>query len=161
MSCRDNFVYAHIQWETTWQCKIIPDIANIMVLTHWGRVTHIFVSKLTITVSDNGLSPDRCQAIIWTNAGILLIEPLGTNFNEMLIKVHTFSFKKIRLKVSSGNWWPFCLGLNKSSSIIQLYLLRIKSELMYGTPLHCPHNPPHPTPPSHPNPHPTCFVVVK
>ena len=32
---------------------------------------------------DNGLSPGRCRAIIWTNAGILLIWPLGTNFNEI------------------------------------------------------------------------------
>ena len=31
--------------------------------------------KLTILGSDNGLSPERRQAIIWTNAGILLIEP--------------------------------------------------------------------------------------
>ena len=34
--------------------------------------------------SDNGLAPDRRQAIIWTNAGILLIGPLGTNFSEIL-----------------------------------------------------------------------------
>ena len=50
-------------------------------LTHWGRETHICVGKLTIIASDNGLSPGRRQAIIWTNAGILLIGPLGTNFN--------------------------------------------------------------------------------
>ena len=42
-------------------------------LTHWGRVTHICVNILTIIGSDNGLSPGRRQAIIWTNAGILLI----------------------------------------------------------------------------------------
>ena len=51
-------------------------------LTHWRRVTHICVNKLTTIVSDNGLSPGRCQAIIWTNAGILLIWPLG-NFGEI------------------------------------------------------------------------------
>ena len=51
-------------------------------LTHWGRVTHICVSKLTITGSDNGLSPGRRQAIIWTNVGILSIGHLGTNFSE-------------------------------------------------------------------------------
>ena len=34
--------------------------------------------------SDDGLSPGRRQAIIWTNAGIVLIRPLGTNFNEIL-----------------------------------------------------------------------------
>ena len=45
-------------------------------------MTHICVSKLTIIGSDNGLSPGQHQAIIWTNAGILLIGPLGTNFNE-------------------------------------------------------------------------------
>ena len=81
-------------------------------LTHWGRVTHICVSKLTIIGSDNGSSPDRYQAIIWTNAWILLIGPLGTNFSEILIKILTFSFKKMRLKVSSATRWPFCLDLN-------------------------------------------------
>ena len=54
-------------------------------LTHWGRVTHLCVNKLTIIGSDNGLSPDWRQAIIWTNAGILLIGPLGTNFSDILI----------------------------------------------------------------------------
>ena len=49
-------------------------------LTHWGRVTHICVGNLTIIDSDNGLSPGRPQAIIWTNVGILLIGPLRTNF---------------------------------------------------------------------------------
>ena len=40
------------------------------MLTHWGRVTHICVGNLTIIGPDNGLSPGRRQAIIWTNAGI-------------------------------------------------------------------------------------------
>ena len=82
------------------------------VLTHWGRVTHICVSKLTIIGSDNGLSPDRHQSIIWTNAGLLLIGPLGTNFSEIVIEILTFSFKKIHLKVSSARQQPFCIGLN-------------------------------------------------
>ena len=82
------------------------------LLTHWGRATHICVGKLTIIGSDNGLSPGRRQAIIWTNAGILIIWPLGINFNEILIEIYTFLFKKIHLKVSSGKWRPSCLGLN-------------------------------------------------
>ena len=53
------------------------------------------------------------QAIIWTNAGILSIGPLGTNVSETLIEIHTFSFKKMHLKMSSGKWRPFCLGLNE------------------------------------------------
>ena len=81
-------------------------------LTHWGRVTHICVSKLRTIGSDNGLSPGRRQAIIWTHAGILLIGPLGTNFSEILIEIPTFSFKKMRLKVPSAKWRPFCVGLN-------------------------------------------------
>ena len=80
--------------------------------THWGRVTHICVGKQTIIGSDNGLSPDRRQAIIWINAGILLIGPLATKFNEILIEIHIFLFKEMHLKMSSGKWRPFCLGLN-------------------------------------------------
>ena len=59
----------------------------IRVLIHWGRVTHICVGNLTIIGPDNGLSPGRRQAIIWTNDWILLIGPLGTNFSEILIEI--------------------------------------------------------------------------
>ena len=52
------------------------------------------------------------QAIIWTSAGILLIDPLGTNFSEILIEMYTFSLKEMHFKMSSGKWQPFCLGLN-------------------------------------------------
>ena len=74
--------------------------------THWGRVTHICVSKLTISGSDNGLSPGRHQAIIWTNAGILLIRSLRTNFNEMLIEnsnifVHENAFESVVCEMAS------------------------------------------------------------
>ena len=62
--------------------------------------------------SDNGLSPGRRQAIIWNNAGLLLIEPLGTNISEISIGIQTFSFKKMHLNMSSVKWRPFCLGLN-------------------------------------------------
>ena len=80
-------------------------------LTHWGWVTHICISKVGFIASDNGLAPGWHQAIIWTNAGILLTEPLRTNFSEILINIHTFSFKKMHLKMSV-KWLPFCLGLN-------------------------------------------------
>ena len=33
-------------------------------LTHWGWVTHIYISNLMIIGSDNGLSPGWCLAII-------------------------------------------------------------------------------------------------
>ena len=95
--------------------RIIPMVYTtdlLWYLTHWGRVTHICVSELTIIGSDNGLSPGRRQAIICNNAGLLLIEPLGTNFSDISIGIQTFSFKKMHLNMSSGKWRPFCLGLN-------------------------------------------------
>ena len=85
-------------------------------------MTHICVSKLTILGSDNGLSPGRRQAIIWTNAEILLIRPLGTNFNEILIGNQTFSFKKIHLKMLSAKWRPFCLGLNEINTRVHVWI---------------------------------------
>ena len=86
-------------------------------------MTHICVSKQTIIGSDNGLSPGRRQAIIWTNARILSIGTLGTNFNEISIGIQTFSFKKMHFKMSSAKWRPFCLGLNV---IIHQYKTTIK-----------------------------------
>ena len=105
------------QWFFFWHGLIA-----IPVLTHWGRVTHMCVSKLTIIGSDNGLSPDRRQAIIWINAGILLIGPLGTNFSEIVIEIQTFSSKRIRLKMSSATCCSFRLGLNV---LISNYILCI------------------------------------
>ena len=64
------------------------------------------VGNLTRTGSDNG------QAIIWNNAGILLISLLGANFKEILIEIHTFSLQKVHFKMLYGKWRPFCLCLN-------------------------------------------------
>ena len=86
---------------------------NTEHLTHWGRVTHICISKLTILGLDNGLLPGRRQVIIWTNAGIFLIPTLGTNFSEILGEIHSFSFKKMHLKMSSAKGRLFSLSLNE------------------------------------------------
>ena len=83
-----------------------------LVLTHWGLMTHVCISKLTNIGSDNGLSPGWCQAIIWTNAGILFIGILGTNFSEILSEIHVFSFKRMHLKMLSAKWPQLCLCLN-------------------------------------------------
>ena len=73
---------------------IMTCISNCIHVKQWCVITHI------------------CQAIIWTNAGILLIGPLWTNFSEISIESITFSFKKMHLKMSSGKWRAFFLGLN-------------------------------------------------
>ena len=83
------------RWELVW-CHYIDSpiklislphlfiyLLSISLLTYWGRVMHICVGNLTIIASDNGLSPNRRQAITWTNSGILLIGSLGTNFSEL------------------------------------------------------------------------------
>ena len=90
-------------------------------LNHWGLVTHICVTKLTTSGSDNGLSPCRHQAIIWTNAGIALIGPLGRNISEILSAIYAVSFKKMHLEMSSGKWQPSCLGLNVLNDINGCY----------------------------------------
>ena len=72
-------------------------------------MTLICVGKLIILGSDNDLSPGHRQAIICTNAGILLLGPLGTNFSEILIGIQPISFKKMHFKMSFAK---FCLGLN-------------------------------------------------
>ena len=41
----------------------------------------------------------RHQAIIWANAGLLLIGHQGTNFNYILIEIYKFYFKKIHFNM--------------------------------------------------------------
>ena len=102
---------------------------NSSCLTHWCQVTHICIDDLTITGSDNGLSSDPRQAITWTNARILLIGPLGTNFSEILIKIQTFSFRKMHLKTSSVKRRPFCFSLN----VLRINDVNITGELIIMT----------------------------
>ena len=77
-------------------------------------MTHICVGNLTIIVSDNGLSPDRRQAIIWTNAGIKLIEHLGTKIELNIdrisnIFIHENAFKKVVCKMVAILYRPQCV----------------------------------------------------
>ena len=98
-----------LQTIDAWWCVCVSEMGYH--LTHWGRVTHLCISKLTIIGSNNGLSsPGWCQAIIWTNAGILLIQPLGTHFSEILSKIHSLPFKKIRLKMAVILPRPQCVN---------------------------------------------------
>ena len=103
------FTSAH---ELSWHVFRVTFLTS---LTHWSRVTHICVGNLTTIGPDNGFSPGRRQATIWTNAGILLIGPWGTNFSEILIGIQIFLFNKMHLKMLSAKWRPFCLGLNRYS----------------------------------------------
>ena len=65
-----------------------------LCVTHWGRVTHICVGDYWLK---NDLPPGRRQAIIWTNAEIVVIwnikNKLQWNFNRnshIFIQENTF-----------------------------------------------------------------------
>ena len=93
-------IYACVQW----------------VLTRWGRVTNIYISKLNTIGSDSGFSPGGRRCIFCTKAGILLIRnKLPCNFNQS-----SYIFiQGMHFKMSSGKWRPFCtvLGVLISSYI--------------------------------------------
>ena len=99
-------------------------------LTHLPKC-HMYAAVNQVSIgSNNGLSPIQCQAIIWTNAGLLSIGPLGTNFSAILIKTQNFSFTKMHLKISSAKSRPFCAGgdelmVNQGCEKSYLELLRI------------------------------------
>ena len=77
------------------------------------------MNRVTIG-SDNGLLPIQHQVIIWTNAGILLIGHIKTNFTEILIKMQNFSFTKMHLKISSVKWQISFPGADVLKGSLQL-----------------------------------------
>ena len=94
-----------------------------------GNASMFNSAKWSIIGSDNGLLPVYRQAIAWTNIGIMLIWSLGMDFSEILIKIQTFSLKKINMKMLSAKWRPFCL----SHSVSKLAVLRgLVEKLMFS-----------------------------
>ena len=57
-------------------------------------MTGLCDSKLTTIGSDDGFPPSWYQAIIPTNAGILLIVHFITNLIKILTEIHTFDSRK-------------------------------------------------------------------
>ena len=104
----------YLKLPNSYMCDQAPLCQAILLfnsfLTHWSRVTHICISKLTTIGLDSGLLPGWLQVIIWTNAGILLNWTLWTNFGGTLGKIHIFSLKKNTFE--NVKWEQFCLGLN-------------------------------------------------
>ena len=84
--CIYIYIYIHIYiYETTARLNPSPPSAA------YASVNWINIG------ADNGLSPGRRQRTIWTKTGLLLIEPLGTNFGEILFDIRTFSIKEMHL----------------------------------------------------------------
>ena len=103
----ENMAYLDL-WQVHWLEAIYSIESWIRpqgcILTHWGQVMPICVSELTIMGSDNRLSSVRRQAIIWTNAAILLIRPQGTYLSEISFKIEKFSFKKMAAVLSRAEF---------------------------------------------------------
>ena len=115
------------QWETSLQSNAVSHWlgANLESALVGVEVrptdAYIWFCKLTTNASDNGLSSGRCQAIIWTNAGIFLIGPLGITFNENFIEINKFSFNKNAFesavcKMASVSSRSQCLNITLCSS---------------------------------------------
>ena len=82
------------------------------LLTHCDRVMHIGISKLTTICPDDGLSRGQYQAIIWTNAVILFIPTLRTNFSEINKQnLYIFIQEKAIWKCHLQNGSIFCSAL--------------------------------------------------
>ena len=79
------------------------------LLIFW--LDYICFGKLIIIGSDNGLSPGRRQAIIWTIVGILLIGPMGTNFSEILIGIPNIFIQENAFENVVCEMASICLGL--------------------------------------------------
>ena len=114
------------KWPVTRKMFPFDDVTmNIYCIYTWMRIKRMRKGKWEVNPSPpsaaymcqrssigsgNGLSPVRRQAITWTNTDLLSIAPLGTNFNEIRIKIQNFLFKKMRFETPSAKWRPFCPG---------------------------------------------------
>ena len=102
------------------------------------RVTHICISRLTIIGSGSGLSPERHQAIIWMNAGILLIGPWATKLTEILIEIQIFLLEKciefVVWEVASILYRPQCVNCFRAGSFVKK---TSKILLVFGDVLKC------------------------
>ena len=99
----------HIQ--TLLQWTICPQKVHTHRSKRHTSEWHMFFGKIIFIGLDNGLSPGRRQAFVWTNAGKLLIGPFGNKLQWYYNRNHYISLKMC-LKMSSGKYRPFCLGLN-------------------------------------------------
>ena len=106
---KDSLVYRHIQmfqgiielmpinpfnfltYLNSSLCFLCPNITFNSSPPSAAYMRHYWVS----IGSSNGLLSVQRQAITWTNAGLLSIGHLGTNFSEIQIEIQKFSFMKM------------------------------------------------------------------
>ena len=75
---------------------------------HFTSLIYVYASVNWVSIgSNNGLSPGRRQAIIWTNADILSNITQSTHLNFKYNFFEIFPFTKMHLNISSAKWLPF------------------------------------------------------
>ena len=98
---RYPYVRQRWPWPVLLGCSASPAHTRARPLFHLARTWPIFpqcriyawVNRVSIG-SDNGLSPEGRQAIIWTNTGLLPTGPLETNFSDIFfIKIQNFHLR--------------------------------------------------------------------
>ena len=117
-----TMIKSTISFTFTCHCKF-RSICKLSVLTHFDVSVPlkcdicIYLCTLAphICVRELGQHWFREWLVAWSapshylNRWWLIVNwPLGTNFSEIRIKIHNFSFMKMNLKVSSAKWRPFC-----------------------------------------------------
>ena len=92
------------------QCISIQGSLDQPITKKWCQP----ISKSHKCSLTNGLSPGPCQALIWANAGILLIRTLGTKFSEVLSELKIFiqenAFENGICKMASILPRPHCVN---------------------------------------------------
>ena len=83
--------------------------------TFWQYIINIVLRRITLCINN-------CTSGQSFFSGILLIWPLRTKFNEMLIEIQTFSFKKMHWKMSSGKWRVFVSASMCSLKFIYIFI---------------------------------------
>ena len=106
-----------------WSCRLASPSMGSWINSPPPSATHASVKWVNIG-SDNGLSPGRRQAVIWTNAYILSIRTQGIFFNEILFEIEIFSFKKMHLNMLSAKWRPFCPGGDELTQLESYLIFR-------------------------------------
>ena len=102
MSCWSNFSRIQIK-------KYSRKLLELIMACHrTGNNTLVTYDNIG---SDNCLQPVRRKAINWTNVDLISIGLSTINFNEIVIKIRKFSFKKLHF-IMSAKRRPFRLGLN-------------------------------------------------
>ena len=91
-------------------------------LTHWGWA----LVKEVVIGSYNGLLPVQHQAIIWTNAGLLLIVFFDNKFHW---NWNQFSHDKMNMKTSPAKWKQVCFGFNEFHKVCFILAQSVRKSL--------------------------------